>query len=305
MAAHDRNPLHAAINAKLAQLVADSPEVPPWYEAWQRLGPESAEEERLAVYQAVRDAGSVPEEAGFYLVSWQIDALTLEEADEELQDYEDRLGEIRQAHGLDEDEDWEEGEGPPDYQDVLRQQQATWDALYLASLEEHGEQGMAQLFREDREQFDRLSEVGRQFFHGDLPEEDDEEPAWLDELLDIVSNSIEPDSPMGPLRMRYWEEDDFWEIRIHTTPVELVGGAHDGEVVLPGFTLEVMELQAAFEEVVALDWNALGLTFPEGPHVAIEGTFQGHDVYLQVLARPPEDEEPGLKVDTTRRPRRR
>jgi hypothetical protein len=42
----------------------------------------------------------------------------------------------------------------------------------------------------------------------------------------------------------------------------------------------------------------------EGPHVAIEGAFQGREGYLQVLARAPEDEEPGLKVDTRRRPRR-
>ncbi len=164
---------------------------------------------------------------------------------------------------------------------------------------------MAQLFRAGREQFDRLSEAGRRFFHGGLPEEDSEEPAWLDDLLEAVAHCVEPDSPMGPLGMRYWEEDDFWEIRIFPTPVELVGGAQDGAVVLPGFTLDLRELQAAFEEIVECVWNALGLNVPEGPHVAIEGTFQGHEVYLQVLARPPEDEEPGLKVDTTRNPPRR
>ncbi len=305
MAARDPNPLYTAVNAKLAQVVADCPEPPPWSEAWQRLGPESSEEERLAVYQAVRDAGSVPEEAGFYLVSWQIDVLTLEQADEELQDYEDRLEEIRQAHGLGEDEDWDEGQGPPDYQAVLRQQHAAWDALYLANLEEYGEHEMARLLREDRAQFDRRSEAGRRFFHGDVPDEEAEGPAWLDDLLGVVARCIEPDSPMGPLGLRFREEDDFWEIRIYTTPVELVGGAQDGAVVLPGFTLDLLELQAAFEEVVDCVWDALGLNCPEGPYVAIEGTFQGHELYLQVLARPPEDEEPGLKVDTTRRPRRR
>jgi hypothetical protein len=41
---------------------------------------------------------------------------------------------------------------------------------------------------------------------------------------------------------------------------------------------------------------------PEGPHISVEGSFQGHEVFVQVLAYPPEDEEPGLKVDAIRKP---
>ena len=32
-------------------------------------------EERLAVYRAVRDASSVPSEAGFFLIAWMLDVL--------------------------------------------------------------------------------------------------------------------------------------------------------------------------------------------------------------------------------------
>jgi hypothetical protein len=67
--AKDNHPLHAAINAKLAEIAAASPTPPPWYEAWTRLGPKSTDTERLAVYRAVRDANSVSEEAGFFLVA--------------------------------------------------------------------------------------------------------------------------------------------------------------------------------------------------------------------------------------------
>src|SRR4051812_40773050 len=93
----DNDPLHAAIDARLAQIAATAATPPPWHEAWTRLGPESSEEERLAVYRGVRDAGSVPEEAGFYLVSWQVDAITLRRADEGLRGHEDRLEAIRKA----------------------------------------------------------------------------------------------------------------------------------------------------------------------------------------------------------------
>src|SRR4051812_14405672 len=80
----DYHPLHAGIKAKLAEIAAASPTPLPWYEAWTRLGPESADQERLAVYRAVRDAGSIPEEAGFFLVAWMLDVLTDERSEEGL-----------------------------------------------------------------------------------------------------------------------------------------------------------------------------------------------------------------------------
>src|SRR5208283_3793701 len=45
----ENDPLHAAINAKLAEIAAASSPPPAWYEAWSRLGPESPEEQRLTV----------------------------------------------------------------------------------------------------------------------------------------------------------------------------------------------------------------------------------------------------------------
>src|SRR5947209_19338033 len=114
------DPLHAAVDARLAEIAASSLTALPWHEQWARLGPGCSEEERLAVYQAVRAAGSVPEEAGFYLVSWQIDLLTLDCAPEVLRDLDDRVEAIRKAHGLGEDDYWPEGEGPPEYQETYR-----------------------------------------------------------------------------------------------------------------------------------------------------------------------------------------
>ncbi len=50
-----------------------------------------------------------------------------------------------------------------------------------------------------------------------------------------------------------------------------------------------------------VSWHSLGYPSGEGPHVVIEGIYQGHEVFLQILAYAPEDEEPGMKLDTTRR----
>ncbi|HOW71924.1 MAG TPA: hypothetical protein PKY77_15100 [Phycisphaerae bacterium] len=122
-------------------------------------------------------------------------------------------------------------------------------------------------------------------------------PDWLDSLVDEVGEHMTFHAASGPLGYRYREEQGFWEITIYPTPVELVGGAVDGEVVAPGFSLDLEGLQALFEEVKDFSWNVLGWPH-EGPHVSIEGICGGHEVFLQILAQAPDDEEPGAKVDT-------
>lgn len=45
--------------------------------------------------------------------------------------------------------------------------------------------------------------------------------------------------PMGPLGFWYREEDEEWGLIVYPTPVERVGGAPDGTVVLPGLSLDL------------------------------------------------------------------
>ena len=63
---------------------------------------------------------------------------------------------------------------------------------------------------------------------------------------------------MGPLGLRFSQEDELWSVTIHPTPVELIGGRHDGEAVMPGIILDLEQLAAAFESVVAFGWNDPG-----------------------------------------------
>ena len=86
----DDHSLHAAINVRLAEIADASPTPPVWYEAWSRLNPQSTDMERLALYRAVRDAGSVPEDAGLFLIAWMLDVLSCTRAEEALREVEDR-----------------------------------------------------------------------------------------------------------------------------------------------------------------------------------------------------------------------
>ena len=109
---------------------------------------------------------------------------------------------------------------------------------------------------------------------------------------------------MGPLGYRYRIDEDLVELMVYATPVELVGGPDDGGLVDPDFHLDVGELSKVFDEVVHIGWNALGLLEEEGPYISVEGKFRGQDVFLQVLARAPEGEEPGLKLNVIKKRRR-
>ena len=59
-------------------------------------------------------------------------------------------------------------------------------------------------------------------------------PAWLDVLVGVVTEAMEAHAPV-PMGLRYREEDGDWEVLVYPLPVELIGGAHDGGVVVPGF----------------------------------------------------------------------
>jgi hypothetical protein len=299
----DDHPFYAAVNAKLANIAAACSPRPVWYESWARLGPQSSKQERLAVYRAVRAAGSVPAEAGFFLVAWAFDLLTEDRAAEGLREVEQCLEEVRRKYGLDTDASAEADDMPAEYRQAMQRCHDVWEALYASILEEFGEHDLAQLFRDNPEEFERQYESGRQFFHGPGGDDESDDAVWLDLLQNSVSSCIEADSAMGPLGLRYREEEGFWEVWIYPTPVEVVGGADDGEVLMPGFWLDLEQFRQEFDAVVAFGWNSLGLSWPEGPHVSIEAVFRGREVYLQVLACAPEDEEPGLKLDATRRRR--
>jgi hypothetical protein len=227
MNTRDNDPLHAPINAKLSAIVAFSPSKPSWYEDWMQLGPETSELERLRVYQAIRNAGDLPDDAGFYLVSWQIDAITSFLAEDVLGELDEQMEIIQEQHGLEEGEFWDEEDIPPEYKQLMQKQQEAWDARFAEKLVEFGEDEMAELFHAERKRFGQRSEAGRTYFHG----ESSDSPTWLEDLVEHVGMNMEADSVQGPLGYRYGEEAGFWEVIIYPTPVELVGGAVDGDEV--------------------------------------------------------------------------
>jgi hypothetical protein len=285
--------LHAAANAMAAP--------PPWHDAWAKLTRESTDEDRLAVYQAIRRAATLPDEASFFLVSTLIDNMATDDAEDALHDYERRLKAIEKQYRLSEGGVWPSGTAPAGYGELRQQYYRAWGEVFAAKLEQLGEPEMAQFFRGDEERFNRLVEAGREYFFGSEGNAENVPEVWVRRLVKAVADCMEVDSLMGPLGFGYGEDDGLWQIDVYPTPVELVGGAVDGEVVATGFSLDVEQLRGLFERIDAVAWQSLGFPHAEGPHVSIEGLYQGHEVFIQVLAYAPDDEEPGMKLDTMRR----
>ncbi len=124
-----------------------------------------------------------------------------------------------------------------------------------------------------------------------------ETPAWMEALAHAVAASMTAYSPIGPLGLRYRRQQGLFDILVYPLPLEMLGGAHDGGLAAPNFSLALPELLSAFSRVDAVHWNAHGVGDDDGPCVSIEGLYQGHQIWLRVLACAPADVEPGLKVN--------
>jgi hypothetical protein len=97
---------------------------------------------------------------------------------------------------------------------------------------------------------------------------------------------MEAHSPVGSLRFRYYEEG---ELVLYPASIELLGGEDDGAIVSTGFSLDIKELISSFDEVDSVKWIAQGFSpyDNEGANISIEGIYQGHSVWVRVLAYPP------------------
>ena len=130
-------------------------------------------------------------------------------------------------------------------------------------------------------------------------------PSWLEPLVESVATAMTVHGPEGPLGLRYRLIDDKrWDVQIYPLPVEMVGGAHDGGLAAPGFSLDLRAIAAAFDWAGELGWDPHG-TRPDnadaGPCFWVMGEFAGREVWLRVLAYAPEDVAPAAKVDASDR----
>ena len=247
------------------------------------------------MYQAIRRSGTLPDDASFFLVATLIDDITLRDADV-LREYQDRLKALEKQYGLGEGSVWPAGTAPAGYDELRQQYYRAWSEIFACKLAQLGEREMARLFRNDEQRFHQLTDAGRQYFFGPESNAENMPGVWLHRLVEAVAGCMVADCPMGPLGYRYGEDEGQWDVDLYPMPVELIGGAVDGQVMAPGFFLDIEKLRGLFERIDDMAWQSLGFPSDNGPHISIEGVFQGREVFLQVFAYAPKDEKPGMKL---------
>ncbi|WP_145219811.1 hypothetical protein [Gimesia alba] len=105
---------------------------------------------------------------------------------------------------------------------------------------------------------------------------------------------------LAPIGCHFFFNDSCneWEVTLFASNTEIVGGEWDGVLAPSKFCFDILKVGEIFEEVQAMHWQALPVNFDDqlGPHISIEGTYEGHQVWVRVLAESPEEFEPGRRV---------
>jgi len=248
MKSREQERLHPSIDSRLAAIVRSS-EPTPWHDAWSRLGPRSMHEERLKVCQDIRDSGCLPEDGGYFLVSWAAENL----AEEEDSRRADPLQTLNIFEGV-----------------------RAFDRAFAALLEGHGEGRMANLYRTNSGEHDRRREAGRLFFFGPVEDEEADDPNWLDGLLRAVAVKVIASKPIVGLAYRSGPDQFVLQLRV-CPPASAAGSA------ATGWAVDIESLREAFDKIDGCGWYAVPAEDGERPYFWIEGKFDGREVFLRLL----------------------
>lgn len=276
---------HARIRRKLAAIAAASSPTPSWYEAWQQLSSESMDFERLIVCQAIRDDDRLPPEAGFYLVALQAEEFVREREEEEMPELRRQLRGLAEnlAANATETTDAEAAES----RELLEQIQLDpYQNDLLDILIAAGEYEMADLHEDDEYEFDRIRELGHNFFHGAPAPPVENREAWLAELEKKVYDLVSWHDLTSTFERRDHRCGDYWSIEFYPELVDIVGGAEDGEKVVPDFAVDLQGLSGMFEEIDEAKMSVPRTDAYLRPFVRIEGRYEGQNVFLSLFLHP-------------------
>ena len=132
----------------------------------------------------------------------------------------------------------------------------------------------------------------------------DAAPDWLPALTNALSAHLVAaalPAPMGAHIQRASDAPEtIWELSLFYGKTEIVAGPQDGRRTDTVFWLNLAQLETVFDRVDAFYWQAapLGPVDDLGPHVAIEGTFQGNAVRVRILANAPAQFPAARSADT-------
>ena len=134
----------------------------------------------------------------------------------------------------------------------------------------------------------------------------DSSPSWLPALTDALADQLIAAAVPAPIGVHLQKTpesdpaDPVWEVTLFYGKTEIVAGPHDGHRTDTPFWLNLVGLIDVFNRIDALYWQAsqLGSSDDFGPHVAVEGEFQGNPVRVRILAAAPPQFPSARSADT-------
>jgi hypothetical protein len=119
-------------------------------------------------------------------------------------------------------------------------------------------------------------------------------PKWLREFLENACEAIEVCAP-GHVGWAWILGRNGWEAWVYPMRVEMVGGRHDGEALLPAHRMvDLAEIAKHFDSPPQMSWSHCGDEIPE---VSMEGQVEGQDLWLHVLEEAPNHVGPSMRLD--------
>jgi len=114
-------------------------------------------------------------------------------------------------------------------------------------------------------------------------------PEWLAELADLVAARIEPADPRAPIGCHFCEVEGVWEVTLFVSRTEIFGGEFDGQAIPGRFIIDLGGLLSVLDELHGCWWQPFSVAADDelGPHVALEGIYAGHEVWIRVPAQQP------------------
>lgn len=133
----------------------------PWEAPLRQVAQNNSWDDRIKLYQAFRAENVLPSHATYFLIAWAIQASAGARIDELYTTmYESRMAAIRAEHGLDEDDEWEPGCGPAEYEALDAEYDQACQAIVRAAYQKYGEHKILELLEKNPEEADRRYGAG-------------------------------------------------------------------------------------------------------------------------------------------------
>lgn len=182
------------VRAWLLRIAESSSIAPSWHEALTRLSEESPAQERLAVYQAVRDSGWLPEDANLYLIAAHVEEMADAETARQLPDLDQRIEALEREYGDVEAGPWSNERAVEEYDELSDQYQEAWDAIFIGLLKKSGEHDIADLYSADPDEFARRYAAGERLLQTRVETGNAGSP---DDLVQVASYTNVPQAELA------------------------------------------------------------------------------------------------------------